>query len=211
MYLFSRTATLTGDERKSLGWAAEMNAYVDSHSRHDVSLWRCDFGQPVGTVVWSTWTESLVTLNDGFAELVADDGYFDMVQKGSDFERDPAVDMLREAVHGGPTAGEAPPLGAVAVVTTAVMAAGRYNDAIAWSVEMAQLVEEVTEQPTSFLVDAYGTFGAVTWLSASADAAGADAANSALNGNDKYLSALGDVAGLFEPGSGQRAMYTHLA
>ena len=211
MYLFSRTATLTGDARKSLGWAAEMNAYVDAHSKHDVSLWRCDFGQPVGTVVWSTWTESLVTLNDGFAELVADDGYFDMVEKGSDFEISPADDMLREVVHGGPTAGVTLPAGAVAVVTTAVMAAGKYNDAVAWSVEMAQLVEEITKQPTSFLVDAYGTFGAVTWLSAAADAAGADAANSALNGNDKYLSALGDVAGLFEPGSGLRAMYTHLA
>ena len=53
MYLFSRLATLRGNERKSMTWAVEMNGYVDAHSDHSLSLWRADFGHPVGTVAWA--------------------------------------------------------------------------------------------------------------------------------------------------------------
>jgi hypothetical protein len=212
MYLFTRVATLGGGgERRSMTWAAEMAALVDERSDHDLTLWRCDFGFPVGTVVWSTWAESLQSLNAGFASLLEDEGYHAMAEKGLEFMSAPPEDSLREVVHGGPTGGEAPPIGAVTTVTTATMAAGKYNDGVAWGVEMAQLVEEVTQAPTTFLLDGYGTFGQVTWLSGAPDAAGADAANAAINGNDKYLAALGDVGTLFEPGSGHRALYTRLA
>ena len=193
-------------------WAVEMSAYVDAHSDHDVSLWRCDFGYPVGTVVWSAWVDSLADLTAGFSTLVEDDGYHALIEAGLEFTGTAPEDMLREVVHGGPTDGAAPPpLGAVTTVTTAVMAAGKYQDALAWGVEVAQLVEELTQLPTSFLVDGYGTFGQVTWLSGAADPTSADAANAAINASDKYLSSVTDASTLFEPGSGHRAMYTRLA
>jgi len=191
-------------------WAAEMTAYVNAHSDHDLTLWRGDFGYPVGTVAWSAWVESLHAMNTGFERLIEDEGYHAMVEKGQEFITAPPQDLLREVMHGAPT-GQAPPLGAVGTVTTAVMAGGKYSDAISWSIEMAELVEEVTKMPTGFLVDAYGTFGQVTWISVAPDAATADATAAAINGNDQYLKRLGDVGELFVPASGHRGLVTRIA
>ena len=210
MYLFSRLATLRGSERRALAWAVEMNTYVNDHSDHTVALWRADFGYPVGTVAWSAWADSMDALNKGFAGLGEDDGYFDMVDKGQEFATDPPQDLLRRALHGGP--GPTPPApGAVTAVTTAVIANGHYAEAAAWGIEMAQLVQEITNQPTMFLSNAYGTFGEVTWLSGSPDLATADAAGDAIQANPDYLKRLGDIGDLFLPGSGRQALVTRIA
>lgn len=210
MYLFTRLATLRGDQRRAMAWAVEIKGYVDAHSDHDLMLWRADFGYPVGTVSWSAWVESHADLNAGFASLMTDDGYFEMLAKGRDFLTAPAEDFLRQALHGGP-AQEAPPIGAVTTVTTAVVAGGKYDDGVAWGIDMAQLVEEITKLPTFFLLDTYGTFGQVTWLSGAPDLASADVAAGAVNTNDKYMKALGDVGELFVPGSGRRGLATRVA
>jgi hypothetical protein len=210
MLLFSRLGTLTGNPRQAMTWAAEINGYVNAHSDHDLTLWRADFGFPVGTVAWSTWVESQESMAAGFAALADDDGYFAMLDQGAEFLTTPAQDILRDAVHGGP-GDTAPPLGAVAAVTTAVIAGGQYGDAIAWSVEMAQLVEEVTKLPSSFFVDSFGTFGQVTWISAAPDLATARATGEAINTNDQYLKRLSDVGELFVQGSGHRSQATRVA
>jgi hypothetical protein len=210
MYLFTRLATLRGNERRSMGWAAEMNAYVNDHTDHTLTLWRADFGYPVGTVAWSTWVASLDALNQGFARLADDDGYHAMVDKGAVFITDPPHDLLRQAIHGEP--GEIPPPpGAVTTVTTAVVANGQYAEAGAWGIEMAELVQEITSLPTLFLIDSYGTFGQVTWLSGAPDLATADAAGEAINANPDYLKRLSDVGDLFVPGSGDRRLVTRIA
>jgi len=210
MHLFSRLATLRGNERDSMAWAAKINGYVDAHSDHDLSLWRADFGQPVGTVAWAAWVESLADLNAGFAKLAQDDGYFDLLDEGQEFLREAPQDVFRQTLHGSP--GEQPaPIGAVSTLTTAVVAGGKYDQGISWGIEMAQLVEEITGQRTMFLVDGYGTFGQVTWLSGAPDLAAADAAGAAVNANDKYMTRLGDAGELFVPGSGQRRLMTRIA
>ncbi len=210
MLLFSRVATLRGSERNSLAWAVEVSGYVDAHSDHSVSLWRSDFGRPVGTVIWSAWVESHDDLAKGFATLATDDGYHTLIEKGQEFVTDPPSDFLREAVHGGP-ADAAPPIGAVTTVTTAVIGNGRYSDAIGWGIEMAQLVEQVSGAPTMFLVDSYGTFGQVTWLSGAADMAAADKAGQAINADAEYMKRLGDAGDLFVPASGDRGLVTRIA
>ncbi len=210
MYLFSRLATLRGNERDSLTWAVNMNGYVDAHSDHNLTLWRADFGYPVGTVAWSAWVDSLAALNAGFSKLAEDDGYFKMLDEGQDFMTTAPEDFLRQALHGAPAAAP-PPIGAVTTVTTAVVAGGKYDDGVSWGIEMAQLVEEVTKMPTMFLLDSYGTFGQVTWLSGAPDLAAADAAGDAINSNDKYMKQLGDVGDLFVPASGQRGLVTRIA
>jgi hypothetical protein len=210
MYLFTRLATLRGDTRKAMAWAANINGYVDSHSDHNLMLWRADFGYPVGTVSWSAWVESHAAMNAGFASLADDDGYFKLLEEGQEFLTAAPEDFLRQALHGGP-AGDPPPIGAVTTVTTAVVAGGKYDDGVSWGIEMAQLVEAVTKLPTMFLLDTYGTFGQVTWLSGAPDLATADAAGDAINSNDKYMKALGDVGDLFVPGSGHRGLVTRIA
>jgi hypothetical protein len=210
MYLFSRLATLRGNERNSLAWAAKMNGYVDSLSDHSLTLWRADFGYPVGTVAWAAWVESHAALAAGFSKLVDDDGYFDLLDEGQEFLAEPAQDFFRQALHGSP-GDEGPPVGAVSTVTTAVVAGGQYDHGVTWGIEMAQLVEEITGRTTMFLLDAYGTFGQVTWLSGAPDLAAADAAGAAINANDKYLKRLGDAGELFVPGSGHRRLMTRIA
>ena len=76
---------------------------------------------------------------------------------------------------------------------------------------MAELVQQVTKLRTLFLVDSYGTFGQVTWLTGAPDLATADAAGEAINNNPDYLKRLSDVGDLFVPGSGQRRMVTRIA
>lgn len=208
MYLFTRRATLSGSERNSMAWAVEMSAYVDSHSSHDVSVWRADFGYPVGTVVWSAWAESQNALNEGFASLADDDGYHSLAEKGAEFFS-VAEDELREAIHGAP-GDDAAALGSVTTVTTAVMAGGQYSEGGAWSVGMAQLIEEISGLPAMFLLDSYGTFGQVTWLSGAPDLATADAANAKVNADAEYLKRLEAVGDLFVPGSGHRSLFTRI-
>jgi hypothetical protein len=210
MYLFSRQAILTGGERRPLGWAVEITGYINDHSDHDVSLWQAQFGLPVGTVAWSTWAESHESLMTGFAGLIEDDGYHTHVEKGVEFVAGPPEDSLRQVVHGEPAA-ERPPIGSVTTIVTATMAGGKYNDAVAWGTDMAQLVQEVTQLPSMFLIDAYGTFGQVTWLTGAPDLATADTAANALNFHDKYLKSLGDVGELFVPASGRRALAIRIA
>ena len=210
MYLFTRLATLRGNERRAMGWAVEMAAYANDHSDHTVTLWRADFGYPVGTVAWSAWVESQDALNKGFARLAEDDGYFDMVDKGQEFIVEPPYDMLRQSINGDP-AGDPPPPGSVTTVVTSVVANGKYAEAGVWGVEMAELVQQVTKLRTLFLVDSYGTFGQVTWLTGAPDLATADAAGEAINNNPDYLKRLSDVGDLFVPGSGQRRMVTRIA
>jgi hypothetical protein len=210
MYLFSRLATLRGNERRSLAWAVEMSNYVNAHSDHTVSLWRADFGYPVGTVAWSTWVASLAALDEGFARLADDDGYHDLVDAGLELMPEPPHDLLRRAVFGEPGSTPLPP-GAVTSVTTAVVTNGQYAEATAWGIEMAELVQQITGQPTMFLVDAYGTFGQVTWLSGAPDLATADAGGEAMQANPDYLKRLSDVGDLFVPGSGQQRLVTRVA
>ena len=210
MYLFSRLATLRGNERRSIAWAVEMTNYVNAHSDHTVTLWRADFGYPVGTVAWSTWVDSLAALNEGFARLADDDGYHDLVDAAEDLLPEPPHDLLRRAVFGEPGSAPPPP-GAVTSVTTAVVANGQYAEATAWGIEMAELVQQITSQPTMFLVDAYGTFGQVTWLTGAPDMATAGAGNGAVQADPDYIKRLFDVGDLFVPASGQQRLVSRVA
>jgi len=210
MYLFSRLATLRGNERRSIAWAVEMTNHVNSLSDHTLTLWRAEFGYPVGTVAWSTWVESMDALRKGFDPVAADDGYYDLIDAGLEFIQDPPQDLLRRAIHGEP--GSTPPApGAVTSVTTAVVANGQYAEAAAWGIEMAELVQQITGHPTMFLADAYGTFGQVTWLTGAPDLAAADASGELVQANPDYVKRLSDVGDLFVPASGQQRLVSRIA
>ncbi len=210
MLLFGRMATLGGHPKAAMAWAAEMNAYVSKKSGRPLALWSVGFGQPVGTVVWSVPVDSHADLQAAFAGLAEDDGYLALVEKGSAFITSPMVDTLREVVHGAPTPGGRL-VGSVALLTTATMSADKGAEAVAWSVELATYVTSVTDDPTMFLLDSYGTFGQATWIGAAADMAAVDAATAKLQTDPGYLKRLAASAGLFIPGSGHRSLATRMA
>lgn len=210
MHLFSRTATLTGPPRASMAWAIEITSYVNAHNEKRTTLWSSQFGRPLGTVSWATWVESIADLQASFAGLLDDDGFHDLLGKGREFLHAPAEDTLREMIYGELTA-EGPAVGAVSMMTTATIANGKYEEAMRWGAEMAAHAQTVTQLPSLFLRDVFGTFGQVTWIGAAPNAAAADAAMAAINGDLDYLKRLGDSGDLFVPGSGRQTMATRIA
>ena len=208
MHLFTRTGVLGGDPDASMAWAAKIGTHVAETTGRQLTTWWAGYGFPVGTVVWASWVEGHADVEKAFGGLGADSAYQALVAEGQAFQTAPYQDDLRQVIFGGPTEGdELPPLGATASVTTAVAAAGKYAEAMAWGAEMAALAASVTGSPETFMSDVFGTFGQVTWLGGAADAAATDAASEAISGSAEYMEMLGRSGGLFEPSSGHNALY----
>jgi hypothetical protein len=209
MLLFSRVVTTTGSPRRAVPWALGVTEYVKAHSDLDVSLWAGTFGYPVGTLAWSTMVDSQVTLAASTAGLLADDGYFDLIEQAQDMIPTPPQDILRELVFGEPS--DPPPIGAVATITTATALVDRMVDAVGWGVGIAQYVGEVTEAPVAVLTSVFGQMGEVAWIGVQPDLAAAEAARVKLAGDADYLARLAPTKDLFVPASGHTSQVTRLA
>lgn len=209
MLLFSRTITLSGSPRRVLPWALGMTEYVNAHSDLDVSLWSYNFGQPIGTVSWSAVVESQVAFAAATSGLLADDGYFDLLEQAEDLVATPGVDRLRQLVHGEPAG--PPPMGAIASITTATAMVDRLVDAVGWSVEIAQHITETTGAPVAVLTTAFGQMGEIAWIGVQPDLASAEAFGEKLAADPGYLGRMPATKDLFIQGSGQVAQLTRIA
>lgn len=209
MRLFTRTIRLSGPPLAIGAYAADMRAYVSDTTGVEVALWNVQFGAPLGTMVYSARVDGLAQLTTINDTLMADAKYHEMLAKGADYVAGPAEDALAEPLHGGE--GDTPPVGTVITATRAVMAGGKYAEAIAWGIEMAIHSEKVTGLPVSFFTDSFGTFGSVAWIGGAPDAATAEATGAALNADAAYLEKLSSVGDLFVPASGVRTMATRVA
>jgi len=209
MYQFARVLNLAGDQRETMAWAAETTAQVNAKTDLDVGLWGGLFGFPVGTVAWSTMIEGRAQLAAETAKLATDNDYLDQVAKAADWVNAPAEDLLRRVVHGTPAA-EPPAVGAIASVTQAVAATGKMPEAVAWATDMAEHASSITGIQVALLVNAYGDFGGMAFISVGADMAAADAAADAIAADAGYIDKLGASAGLFVDGSAHQAMLQKL-
>ena len=210
MYQFGRLLTLQGDPRETMPWATEVTAHVNSLTDMNVTLWGTVFGYPVGTLAWSAIVEGRAQLGAEMVKMPADNAYLDLVSKAQDWVTAPAQDIFRKVVHGGP--GDAPPaVGAVASITQAVAATGKMPEAVAWAVDMAQHASSVTGTNVSLLVNAYGDFGGMAFISTVADMATADAAADALQADADYVGKIGASSGLFVDGSAHQSLLQRLA
>ena len=215
MHLFSRLASLQGSPGATLDWATRITGRVNEVGSVQTSLWTAAFGYPGGTVAWSTVVESRAQLADEFNKLGGDPQFNDLLDEGQQFAGStPFQDTLRSIVHmtREPQA-EGPPVGAVAELVTAVAGEGKFGAAVAWGTEIADLVTDVTDAGVVFMVDDYGMFGQVTWISIHADAAAADASASALEGHEAYLASIDKAGadGMFVPLSGHRGSLVRFA
>jgi len=210
MYQFGRVLTLSGDVRETTAWAADITGQANELTDLDVSLWGCTFGYPVGTVAWSAIVEGRAQLAAETAKLAADSAYLDSVMKAEDWVDTPAQDIFRSLVHGGP-GNEPPAVGAIASITQAVAATGKLPEAIAWAVDMATHASTVTGNSVSVLMNAYGDFGGMAFISTAADMAAADASADALRDDASYMEKLGASSGLFVDGSAHQSLLQRLA
>ena len=209
MLLFSRAVTLGGSPRRVGPWVQQVTDHVRSHSSLDVTAWSCQFGHPLGTVVWNALVESQADLAEATAGLASDGAYLDILESAEGMAVAPGEDALREILHGSPS--EPPPLGAVATVTNAVALVDRMADAVGWGIEMAEHIGQVTDMETSVSRCHYGQMGQLTWIGVQPDIAAADAAGAKLRVDPGYISRLTGTAGLFIPGSGHVASFTRIA
>jgi hypothetical protein len=209
MYLFSRTAVLAGSPRQTAAWVAEVTTTARELSDLPVTAWAAWFGRPVGTHVWTVPVESHAALDAMSRALLGDGAYLDVVERGRPLVVAPAEDVLREILLG--TAGDPPPLGAVATITEADAVVDRMGEAVAWAMDMAEHVRQVIDVPVSLSTPVYGQMGRLTWIGVQPDAAAIDASSGKIRSDAGYLSRLTATGDLFLPGSGRTALFTRVA
>jgi hypothetical protein len=209
MQLFSRRIHLTGPPAEIMAYAADMRAHVSAISGREIALWAANFGAPLGTMMYAVRVEGVADFQAMSALVLADAEYHAKIAKGADYVGGPAEDSLLLPLNG--ELGDSPPVGSIAAITSAVIANGEYEQAIAWGVDMAQHATSVTGIPTLFLMEQYGAFGSVGWVGVAADGAAVDAASAALNADADYLKRLGSAGDLFVEGSGNRILATRIA
>jgi hypothetical protein len=210
MKLFSRRVQMSGPPAEIMQYSTEMCAYVTEKVGREVALWNGLFGGPIGTMLYATRVEGIADLRSATEGLLADPEYHAKIAAAADLIAAPSEDSLGTAIH-GEIGDQSPPVGSYAAVTTAQIATGRYADAIGWAVEVAQQVESVTGMGVAVLTNSYGPFGTLNWISVSPDAAGVDAANDAIAGDEGYMQMLAGTGGLFVEGSGNQALITRVA
>jgi len=209
MHLFSRRVMTAGPVPEVAAYLTDIRSYVSDKTGSEVGLWAAGFGAPVGTYVFNTRVDGLAGLQAMTATLMDDPTYHAKLAAGAAYQAAPAEDQMAEMLNGEP--GDMPPVGSVAVVTTAVIGNGRYAEAVGWGLEMAEFATTVGGMPTGFYMTMYGTFGTVQWIGVAADAAAADQAGQAVNADPDYIAKLGSVGDLFVPGSGHRSLATRMA
>jgi hypothetical protein len=210
MHLFSRAVHLVGPPADTMTYAADMRRHVADATGRDISLWAAMIGAPLGSMVYSMWVDGLADLQQATEVLTTDAAYHEKIAAGRQYAGAPSEDNLATPIYGAP-GDQSPPVGTLASITTAVMAAGRYSDAIAWGLDVSQHVESLTGLPTMFLTNDFGPFGRVTWIGVMPDGASADSSMAAVNGDGDYLAKLHAAGDLFVEGSGHRMLIGRVA
>ena len=210
MHLFTRTVTMTGSLPKAMAYAADIRGYVTEKLGQDIGLWSANFGAPHGTMVFSARVEGLAHLADMNTTLMSDQTYLDKLDAGDAFRGGPGADALARPLNAELT-DDTPPIGAVAIATTATAANGHMTDAVEWGLEVAAHAGDVGGVPVMVLAAAFGEFGQLGWLSVAPDAATAQSATDAVNADEGYMKMINDAGDLFVPGTAHRMMTTRVA
>ena len=207
MQLFTRQVMTAGPEAQA--WATDIAAAASAKMGTQVAVWGVGFGGPIGAMAFTARVDGIADLMAKSAPLADDADYQAKLAKGAEIMMGPPQDSLATPIHGD--LGDPPPVGAMAVVTNAVVANGQYAEAVGWGIDVAEHVTSLTGMPVGVMMQEYGTFGQMTWIGIAADAAAVDASAAATNGDAEYIKKLSASGDLFVPGSGQRSLVTRMA
>jgi hypothetical protein len=192
-----------------MAYATDLQAHASAVGGREIALWSTVFGAPLGTMTYAVRVEGIADLQALSAQILGDAEYHAKLAKGVDYAVGTAEDRLFQPLNA--EFGDPPPVGSMALVTSAVIANGAYEKAFAWGIDMAQHATSVSGIPTLFLAEQYGSFGSVGWIGVAADGAAIDAGTAALNADADYLKKLGAAGDLFMEGSGHRVLSTRVA
>jgi hypothetical protein len=182
---------------------------VRANTSLPVTAWVASFGAPIGGVVWSALAKSQAELAADMTSLLGNPEYLSLLDTGREMTPAAGQDSLRRLVHGSPEPEHG--LGSVSSVTWGTATLSRIGETLAWSVEMAQHAEQVTGNPVSVWVNAFGLMGEVTFFSIYQDVATAEAGQQALDKDPGYIERLHASEGLWIPGSGNQGRFTRIA
>ncbi len=162
MYLFTRTAHLkTGNPTAGMTFAHEVSHLVSEHTNHQMQVWTSMYSPGMGTIVWSSWFESLVELERISDKLATDGPYLHMLSDAVELFEGPVDDALLEPLFGAPDPARSTQY--VSVVS-ATPASGRFIDATMKGIEIAERATAISSTPTMFARSITGTYGSVCWI-----------------------------------------------
>jgi hypothetical protein len=195
------------DPRKTRPAAEGMAELLTKKTQLQWSLWATMGGAPLGTLAFTTLVQSLAELDAGTSPLALDEEYLNRLDEWRTLVAEPPVDRVVEILHNSGGEYRRGGLGAVGIVVTMQVANARFGAATKWSIEMADLVSEITGHPSMLGRGVVGEFGTLAHLGTVPDVAGLDAAYEALGKDHRYLTKLDEMGDMFLPGSGR---VTHL-
>lgn len=188
MYLFTRRTRLAGgDQRGALAWAADITAKVNQISGLTVRICTPIFSEGTGSIIWTTFVQSMAQLEDANDKLLADDGFLDLSDAGRTHTTGVFDDALVQVVHGTPDPGRTI---THASAVTAVAAPGKLTRAMELGVQIAQRAETITGVAGMFGAAATGPFGAVSWVTGFESIDQMEQANEALAADAGWLAFL---------------------
>jgi hypothetical protein len=203
MILFTRTLTVLGNPRETGAWARKMAKLVTEKTGKETALWLGLSGTATGTHIFSAFYENMAEFATATGMLMADEQYLDGATEARQYLAGPPEDRHVEITHTAGGEYRRPELGGVVQLTTATPALGKLGTAIAWGVQITELVSEVVGQPVFFGHSLAGPFGELAWIGASADAGAWDRTQEALTKDHRYLASLDEGTPNFEVGSGR--------
>ena len=206
MYIFSRSAVAApGKIGAAMAFAVEVAAHVTSVSGIPLSVYRGNFGAPMGTIMWTARYDSQAQSADVEAKLFIDAGYTAMIDKAADLFQPVATDALTEIVS---TTMAAP--SAVVAVTMATAANGKIAEAMELGVALQEAVAKATGLGTAFCADVYGAYGGCRWLIGASSMADMDAGRAAMNGDSAFQKLVAKTGDIYLAGSGQNGLITKI-
>ena len=197
MYIFSRTGTIVpGHFVEGTTFAIEVAAQVKAITGVNVNVYRLGYGQPLGTVVWTSRVESQAELADIEAKLYADAGYVETVDRNGHLFTGGGTDGLSNVVSSTIAAPKP-----IVAVTQAVIANGKFAKAMELGVKLQVHIAKITGLSTAFATDTYGAYGGVRWLTAADAMTEIDHADQVIATDAEFHALLEQAGDVYQPGA----------
>lgn len=216
MYLFSRTARLTGRQQAAaMAWVTTVTEHVAQATGLPIVCYAQVYSSDVGTLKWSNVVPDLATSEAAFDKLAVDGQFAELLEQGQDYLVPGSVhDRLSAIIHPAEfpeQAGSLPEYGSTVETT---LASGHLVDGITLGVEIAQKAQAITGLPTLFLTDLTGNYGSVQWLTGYANITEMEQANDAINADESFLKLIDGKAGVCytdDPNASRQLLFRRIA
>lgn len=200
MYLVTRTRAAEPTRfREAMKFATDIRDFVNANTDLEVSAHLSVFGRPVGTFMWATFVEGRGTFADASVKLLGDPRYLELLDAGGPLFQNLGDDVLRQVVH-IKGASETDPRPAFSQGWAAQVRDMKFDQALAWAVDITDYVSELTGVGLALLADGYGDFGTITWLARLDSAKQADAVNEKMMNDAEWRKRVAEAAELFIDG-----------